>query len=1552
MTSDEDVEAGLNAGETEEEDLTAPESSLEIVQQDGYDEAINKSILKDTPQGMVDQRNSADDVSVAHHVSFGSSLSDRDISSKSSALASNTSSQMSRSLPPRGIIRQKSVRTGKGDHVEMMARRRRASLVFIEAELGLQKGQLAHSPDSLSQEDSVEALRVSSLGEKEKKKLMAETKLIKKYIDLRKELAEKGIVTHEEARSVEVRIKGLNYIVPVIDEEDAVHEVVSSAKVLKVYKNVRQVRVKKDNDTGMLRVSRRFSAGHIQKATERCVLNDIDLVLRPGHTYLVLGPPGSGKTTLLRAISSLLPTWKHGPKLEGSVLYNGIPFENDRGVVMSNAISFVDQIDRHAPRLSVKETFNFTYQCKGGTHGSPLWEGDPEKIKEEIARQDKEDFSLNFCMEGLGLSHVQDTFVGNTEVRGVSGGQRRRVTLGEMLMWVSPVLCGDEISTGLDAASTYDIMNTLCQMSKMQNFTRIISLLQPSPETFSLFDEVIIMSEGHVIYAGPILDAVPYFHGLGYDVPDHMDDADFLQALATSDGKDFYNGPGSCPDAMILAIKFKESVHGGKIRKRLGSMLHYDWTDGAIACTTRRGDDLAPSSHHYACTTETSEKGVKLYDRYYEVSFWRATILNSHRFFTLWKRDKRFVRANFIKNVVMGISVGLVFLQTKVVESILGVLFQTTLFIMLGAMTAAPAEVNDRAIYYKHQDANLFPTFSYVLGRTFSLIPQTFMDISIFGTIIYFVVGLELKASNFFIFYFILIVFQLVMNTMLSACAAVAPSSSAVQAMSAVIILFNMLFCGFFVAPNTIPDYYIWIYWMCPLAWAYRALTCNQFLGDSYSKLVPGTGMTQGENILMNIGFEANGEPFAKEWIGYSFAYMIPYCILMMCLSAIALRYLRYESGKSAGGNKDADQADKDDSMENEDFDLNFKPIDLTFKDICYEVNASTGDEKLKLLNEVNGRLQPGRMCALMGSSGAGKTTLMDVIALRKTSGTITGEVRLNGHFQEEATFRRCSGYVEQFDVQTPELTVKESILFSANLRLDTRNDPLLQEKDNVLKFVDQVIDMMELRSLENTLVGDDESGGLSFEQKKRLSIAVELASSPSVIFLDEPTSGLDSRAALIVVKSLRKIASTGRTVCATIHQPSSAVFEMFDDLLLMKKGGRVVYCGELGKSSTKLCNYLESHGGAPMNRGENPATWMLNVITKEPVGDEEPMDYAQIYVESDERKNLGDAIDEVTSNVREEDKITFENRFAASAFTRHRLMTKRLRLVYWRSPSYNRSRIVLSLLIAFLLASVFLSNRRPAMMSEQEISGVFSTIFLSFIIVGILSLTSVLPVMLKIRDVFYRHRAAGMMNHWSLTLALAFAEQPFILISGTCFCAVFYFAIGLAVDIRKFIGFWGFFTFNVGINSYFGQSFMCLVRGLTTAGILCSVLIGMNNFFSGLIVRPQYLSGFWQAPYWITPGRYVYEGMMASQFYDDERNVTASPGSSFWQELDCDNTTAWPEDGEPCYGTVADYFNVFFGYKFKRSNIPLNGGILAVFLIIARALTGFALWKLNYTSS
>jgi hypothetical protein len=193
--------------------------------------------------------------------------------------------------------------------------------------------------------------------------------------------------------------------------------------------------------------------------------------------------------------------------------------------------------------------------------------------------------------------------------------------------------------------------------------------------------------------------------------------------------------------------------------------------------------------------------------------------------------------------------------------------------------------------------------------------------------------------------------------------ASIAPSKSAVQAGGAVLLLLNVLFCGYIVSPTVIPDYYIWLYWMAPLAWVYRALLLNEFLSDD-----PRYADGVGEEILATNGFlyesRTEQQPFTTEWIAYCFAYLFSFLVLCMLTSAACLHNLRMEPKPI--GVLDLPQIEvKEDEMEQESDNASFIPVTLAFKDLSYEVKASTGSEKLRLLSNVSGVFTAGRMCAL-----------------------------------------------------------------------------------------------------------------------------------------------------------------------------------------------------------------------------------------------------------------------------------------------------------------------------------------------------------------------------------------------------------------------------------------------------------------------------------------------------------------------------------------------------------------------------------------------------------
>ena len=216
-----------------------------------------------------------------------------------------------------------------------------------------------------------------------------------------------------------------------------------------------------------------------------------------------------------------------------------------------------------------------------------------------------------------------------------------------MMQGQHPVACADEISTGLDAAVTYDIVHSIVAFAKAAMTTRIVSLLQPGPETFSLFDELILLCEGHVIYAGPIDEVVGYFAKLGYKQPSTMDVADFLQLIPTPDGAMLFDPESSTEKehytALKFALAFVESEQYQRIAKDLESPSRYSWK-------SKSGDE---------------ENGIKttggvpkhFYVKY-QNSFWRSTKLNLSRHFTLWVRDKGYIIGKIFENIGMAVATG------------------------------------------------------------------------------------------------------------------------------------------------------------------------------------------------------------------------------------------------------------------------------------------------------------------------------------------------------------------------------------------------------------------------------------------------------------------------------------------------------------------------------------------------------------------------------------------------------------------------------------------------------------------------------------------------------------------------------------------------------------------------------------------------------------------------------------------------------------------------------------------------------------------------------
>ncbi|GMF32376.1 unnamed protein product [Phytophthora fragariaefolia] len=851
------------------------------------------------------------------------------------------------------------------------------------------------------------------------------------------------------------------------------------------------------------------------------ILKNVSGRFTPGKITLLLGQPGSGKSALMKVLSGRFPMGKN-ITMEGDVTFNGVPREQiiDR---LPQFVSYVNQRDKHFPTITVKETLEFANKFCGGDlikQGKGMLDMGAHHRDPAALEAAKAIFAHypEIVIQQLGLQICQDTIVGDNMLRGVSGGERKRVTTGEMEFGMTYVSLMDEISTGLDSAATFDIINTQRSAAHRLHKTVVIALLQPSPEIFALFDDVMILNDGELMYHGPCDKVEAYFETLGFKCPPGRDIADYLLDLGTKQ-QHRYEVPHLTKQPR-MPNEFGENFRLSPIYQNMVSAVEGPY-DPRLVASVKDIIDPMPAFH-------------------------------------------------------------------QSISVVMGVMFATVMFLSLGQGSQIPVYIAGRDIFYKHRRANFFRTGSYVLA-TVSQIPLAFAETIIFGSIVYWVCGFAAEAKLFLIFEIVLFVANLAMGMWFFFLAGICPNANVVMPVGMVSVLCFIIFAGFVVTRSQIPDYLIWAHWISPIAWAIKALAVNQYRSSEFDVCVYDDvdycskyGRNMGEYYLNLFDFATE-----KEWVAYGIIYLLAIYVFFMFLSYLAMEYVRYETPETVDVSvkpvddennsylltetpKNANsKGDVIVDLPVETRGMNFVPVTVAFQDLHYWVpDPHNPKEQLELLKGINGYAVPGSITALMGSTGAGTTTLMDVIAGRKTGGKISGKIMLNGY--------------EASDLAIRPLT------FSSFLRQDAS---ILNAKK--YDSVNECIEMLGMEDIADMIIR-----GSSVEQMKRLTIGVELAAQPSVIFLDEPTSGLDARSAKIIMDGVRKVADSGRTIICTIHQPSAEVFYLFDRLLLLQRGGQTAFYGDLGPNCRNLIDYFENIPGvAPLPVGYNPATWMLECI-------------------------------------------------------------------------------------------------------------------------------------------------------------------------------------------------------------------------------------------------------------------------------------------------------------------------------------------------------------------
>ncbi|KAG0345844.1 hypothetical protein BG004_002973 [Podila humilis] len=1215
----------------------------------------------------------------------------------------------------------------------------------------------------------------------------------------------------------------------------------------------------------------------------RTILYPMNGYCKDGEMILVLGRPGAGCSTLLRVLANDRKNYKD---VSGNVSYGPFSAEeiadHHRGEVLYN-----QEDDFHYPTLTVRQTLETALKTK--TPGTRL----PEMAHK---KQFVTEF-LDVLTKMYGLTKQVETVVGNAFIRGVSGGERKRLSIAEQMATRSSVNMWDGSTRGLDASSALDYAKSLRVSTNLLKKATMVSIYQASENIYDLFDKVLLLYDGRCIYFGPANQARQFFIDMGFECPARQTTADYLTAI--TDPHERQARPGFEHRVPHTPKQFEDAYKASALYADV-ERQRIEYQDSV--------NELNPATHFKEATKQFKQDHVSVKNPY-TISFIGQVKVLTVRQIQLTRGDITSLVSRYASNVIKAIIVGTVFLLLPTDASGTftrgGVLFFALLFNALISQAELPMAMYGRAILYKHKKYALYRPSAFAIAQICVDIPLVIAQIVLFSVVLYFMAGLQMDAGKFFIFMLILMVTALCMTAFFRMWAAVSATFDAASRNSGLILLALILYSGYMIPYQAMHPWFVWIFWINPLAYAFKALISNEMSGLMFdcagSAMIPhGPSYTDVTYQVCALAGSKPGETLVdgSDYLDAAYRYKTSemwidivavalFWLLFVGITCYALEKIEfgkggfstnvYKKGSVIIANKAADEesgpgastatilapdaaASKQKDSSSIEMDM-AKGSVFAWENLDYVVPyKSDPSGKKQLLNGVAGLVQPGTMTALMGSSGAGKTTLLDVLAQRKNIGTVTGQIEVDGEALRR-DFQRTTGYCEQLDVHVPECTVREALQFSAHLRQPS-NIPEA-EKD---AYVEEIIHILEMESIADALVGTTESGlGISVEERKRLTIGVELVAKPKLLFLDEPTSGLDAQASYNIMRFMRKLTDQGQAILCTIHQPSSQLFAFFDDLLLLAKGGKTVYFGELGHDSVDLINYFQKNGAPSCAADANPAEYILDVVNAR----HSDLDWPEIWNASPEKAALLKDI-QATRKTGATPSAFDASRdealeFASDTKMQLRYVFGRMRRTYWRLPEYNFGRVFMMVVFALLNGFSFFKLGISKVDLQSRVFVIFQIMVMAALLVNMVQ-----PRFHMERQWFYRELAGKYYGWKPFAISIMVIEIPYILLSGTIFYLCFYWTVGFVNDSILSFYTWLVIMIFCLFAITLGQAIASITPSTQVAALLNPFIFSTLNLFCGVMMPYASMPQFWRSwMYWLDPYHYVIEGLVTVQLHD-----------------------------------------------------------------------------------
>jgi ATP-binding cassette subfamily G (WHITE) protein 2 (SNQ2) len=1235
-----------------------------------------------------------------------------------------------------------------------------------------------------------------------------------------------------------------------------------------------------------------FPALMWRKPPTRPLLHDFSGCVRHGEMLLVLGRPGSGCSTFLRAITN-----KRGEyaSVEGDVSYGGISAsvqsKHYRGEVVYNG-----EDDIHFPLLDVWKTITFALTNKS-------------------KKANKSDINVigEAFLKIFGISHTKHTRVGDDFVRGVSGGERKRVSIAETLAAGATVTAWDNSTRGLDASTALDYTRSLRTLTDINKKTTLVTLYQVSEGIYKLFDKVLVIDSGREVYYGPAAKAKEYFVNLGFECPERQTTADFLTAV--TDPVERRARPG-----------FEDRVPRTPEEMQAAFRASPDY-QASIADLSAYKAELEQSQFRDAREFEgtvqaTKSKHVSSKSSY-TIPFHMQVLACTKRELWLLLADKTMLWTKACVIISNALVIGSLFFDqqesTQGLFSRGGAIFLSILFLAWLQLTELMNAVSGRTIVNRHRDYAFYRPSAVSIARVVLDLPLIAMQCFILIIVMYWMTNLDADVSKFFIFLLIVYTTVVMMTALYRMLASLSPEIDTAVRFSGIGLNILIIHAGYVIPkPQLLNDYiwFGWLFWVNPFSYAFEAGLSNEISNrhvecdpiDTFPPSGPGVdpenqgcalaGSVPGQSWVSGRAYLQEQYDYSRDNLWRNWAVVIAFAVLYILVTVIATETINFASGgggvlmykktrrgknnvkaataptdeeknASSGatlhGSPTGGSQTSDTKAEENGGDMNQlvrSSSIFTWHNIEYTVPYGNGERKL--LNNVSGYAKPGIMIALMGASGAGKTTLLNTLSQRQTVGVVKGDMLVDGK-PLGLDFQRNTGFCLQGDLHDTTQTVREAIEFSALLRQEA-SVPRAEK----LAYVDQIIDLLELNDLQDVIISC-----LGVEQRKRLTIGVELAAKPSLLlFLDEPTSGLDSASAYSIVRFLKKLSHAGQAIVCTIHQPSSVLIEQFDMVLALNPGGNTLYFGPIGKNGEDVVRYFAERG-AVCPPEKNVAEFILETAARphrKPDGTK--VNWNKEWVESKEAQKVLSDIEEfkrvrLEESANDNSSTTAQSKtFAAPTYVQCIELTKRMFKQLWRDPSYIYGKIFVSIVVAIFNGFTFWQLGD----SIQDMQNRLFTVFL-MVTVPPTIVNAVVPKFYQNMSLWMAREHPSRIYNWiAFCTANIVAELPWAILGGVLYWAVWYWATGLPSDSEA-----SGYTFLMTILMYFfmsswGQWICAFAPSFTVISNVLPTFFVMFGLFNG-VVRPwAVMPDIWK--YWIyylNPSTYWIAGIMAVTLKDQQ---------------------------------------------------------------------------------